>query len=72
MEQNFKKIRKQLSKKIEVNIDDKHKDFINQIQPKTPMDRKNQNKTSKVPKIKLKKEEDYIESKSSKKKMSAR
>jgi hypothetical protein len=36
------------------------------------MDRKNQNKTSKVPKIKLKKEEDYIESKSSKKKMSAR
>lgn len=68
---NFKKVRKELSKKIEVNVEEKHKDLALQVQPRTPMDRKVA-KQSKVPKIKLKKEEDYVESKSSKKKMSAR
>lgn len=65
-------MRKELIKKIEVNIEDKHKDVSSLINPKTPMDKKGGAKPSKIPKIKLKKQEDYVESKSSKKKMSAR
>lgn len=54
MDNQFKKMRKELIKKIEVNIDDKHKQAPSQIQPRTPMDKK-VTKPSKIPKIKLKK-----------------
>lgn len=54
-----------------MNVEEKHREPVSLIQPKTPMDRKT-GKQSKIPKIKLKRDEDYIESKSSKKKMSAR
>jgi hypothetical protein len=64
-------VKKEITKKMEINIEEKIKDnCIQNVQPKTPIDKKliGVNKSSKVPKIKLRKEEEYVESKSSKKK----
>lgn len=72
---NFKKFRKEMCKKLEVNLDEKHREMMLQQQqthiPRTPLDRKT-SKSQKGSKARLipKKDDDNYELKSSKKKIS--
>lgn len=68
---NFKKLRKEIGKKLEVNIDDKHREYVqNAHHPRTPLDRKT-SKSTKASKKTLKRNEDEnceLNNRSSKKK----
>ena len=68
---NMKKMRRQLCKKLDINIDEKHREYAQVLGcVKTPIDRKI-SKSNKSSKGKLKREEDKenSDSKSSKKKI---
>lgn len=67
----MKKIRKELCKKLDINIDEKHKEYAQVISSvKTPMERKisKSNKTSKA-RLKREDEKENSDSKSSKKRI---